>query len=65
MVFGGVNTTGFVGELLSFPLKTNNWWAMDLKEFGYGNTRISSFYPSDYAIAVVDTGTSLASIPSE
>ena len=64
MIFGGTNSSQYVGDLHSFPLKTNTWWALDMREFSYNGISMASFSPSDKAIAVIDTGTSLASIPS-
>jgi hypothetical protein len=50
---------------LTFPLKTNRWWALDLKEFSYTGYNIAEFIPSDNAIAIIDTGTSLCAIPAK
>ena len=63
MIFGGYNTSQYVGELHNFTLKTNQWWALDIMEFSYDGYRMAAYTPSDNAIAVVDTGTSLASVP--
>lgn len=65
MIFGGVNSSQYVGDLHNFPLKTNTWWALDFKEIGYKDYVIQTYNPSDNAIAVVDTGTSLAAIPQD
>lgn len=31
MIFGGVNQSAYVGDLIEFPLKVNHWWALDIK----------------------------------
>ena len=31
MMFGGYDETNFDGNLHWFPLKTNSWWAIDLR----------------------------------
>lgn len=46
-----------------FPLKTNNWWALDMRKFSYGNKTIGQYDFYDEAIAVIDTGTSLLGLP--
>jgi hypothetical protein len=48
-----------------FPLKTNNWWALDMRKFSYGNTKIAEYNFYDSAIAVIDTGSSLLGLPSK
>jgi len=65
MIFGGVNHSAYVGELINFPLKNNHWWALDIKEFSYDGYQMRNYGASDNAIAIVDTGTSLASVPSD
>jgi len=37
VTFGGYDETKFDGDLSWFPLKTNNWWALDMRKFSYGN----------------------------
>lgn len=64
MIFGGYNKTQFVGDLIDFKLKTNHWWALDMREFIYGSESVASYSYTDNAIAVIDTGTSLACVPS-
>ena len=32
MLFGGINKTQYVGNLTDFSLKTNHWWALDMRE---------------------------------
>ena len=63
MLFGGINTDQIHGELYNFNLKTDRWWALDLKEFSYGGYSLKAYSPSDNVIAVIDTGTSLAQVP--
>ena len=63
MIFGGVNESQYIGDLHSFPLVTNIWWALDLKEIGYNGYTIADYNPEDKAIAVIDTGTSISSLP--
>lgn len=65
MIFGGINSTQYVGNLSDFSLKTNHWWALDMREFLYGDTSVASFSYTDNAIAVIDTGTSLACVPND
>lgn len=63
ITFGGYDKSKFSGDLLWFPLKTNNWWALDMREFSYGTKTIAQFSFYDGAIAVIDTGTSLLGLP--
>jgi len=63
VMFGGYDTDKFDGELNWFPLKTNNWWALDMRRFKYGNITMAEFSFYDEAIAVIDTGTSLLGLP--
>ena len=36
MIFGGTNQTQYIGNLTNFSLKTNHWWALDMREMRYG-----------------------------
>jgi hypothetical protein len=65
MIFGGVNHSAYEDSLINFPLKLNHWWALDIKEFSYDGESMKVFQDSDNAIAIVDTGTSLASVPAD
>jgi saccharopepsin len=40
VTFGGYNDDLFDGNLTWFPLKTNNWWALDMRQIKYGNLTI-------------------------
>ena len=62
MLFGGINRSQYVGELVNFSISTDNWWAPSLNGFHYGNNVLNLF--NDYqAYAVVDTGTSMLCLP--
>jgi hypothetical protein len=41
VTFGGYDSSKFDTALNWFNLKTNNWWALDIRKFSYGNTTIS------------------------
>ena len=43
MTFGGVNKTQIVGDLKSFKLSTDNWWALNFKGLIYNNQIIDTF----------------------
>jgi hypothetical protein len=62
MTFGGVNKTQIVGDLKSFKLSTDNWWALNFKGLIYNNQIIDTF-KDNYALAVIDTGTSMLAFP--
>ena len=64
MLFGSVNMSQIYGPLHEFSLVDNKWWALDFKEFSYKDT-IFDFDKENASIAVVDTGTSMISIPLE
>jgi len=65
MIFGGYDDKQFTGNLEWFKLINNNWWALDLKAINYGSSSIASFSTSDEALAIIDTGTSLACLPKK
>ena len=52
-----------MGDLHWFPVVTKNWWAIDFRQMKYGNQVIAQFNFYDSAIAVVDTGTSIITVP--
>jgi hypothetical protein len=64
MTFGGFDQSSIQGELHTFSLKTNNWWAVDILEFSYNGDILQTFTPRDKAVAIVDTGTSFTSVPN-
>lgn len=61
--FGGYDESKFEGNLVWFPLKSNNWWSLDVRQFSYGNESIAKFSFYDNNIAVIDTGSSLLGLP--
>ena len=63
MIFGGYNESQFVGDIQWIKLKTSDWWALDLKELNYGSLNIVSFVQKDFRLAIIDTGTSIATMP--
>lgn len=64
MMFGGINETQYVGELHTFKLATNKWWALNFRSLVYNGQSIR-YYASDEAIGVIDTGTSMMAIPED
>ena len=65
MIFGGYNENQFVGDIQWIKLKNSNWWALDMRELNYGSQNIASFAWSDNSLAIIDTGTSLATMPKK
>ena len=63
MIFGGYDESQFVGNLSWHKIVNDNWWALDLREIKYGNTIVDQFSKYDMAFAVIDTGTSLITLP--
>lgn len=64
LIFGGINHAQIEGDLHTFALKNNHWWALDMNKIAYNGHVLGSYFGGDQAVAVVDTGTSLITVPS-
>jgi len=61
LVFGGYDTAHFTGDLTWVPLLSATYWEITMDAFAVGGTS----YVSDGAKAIVDSGTSLLTGPSD
>ena len=66
MILGDIDKSHYVGELIELPVvpNYNNWWTVSFKQMTYGGIILTTFIESDNAIAVLDTGTSMLSVPT-
>jgi saccharopepsin len=59
--FGGIDDSHYTGKMTYIPLRRKAYWEVDLDELAYGDTSV----PLDMTGAVLDTGTSLITLPSD
>lgn len=62
LVLGGYDTAHFTGSLTWVPLKAQTYWEINLDGFKAGST---SYIPAGGQNAIVDSGTSLLTAPTE
>jgi len=60
LVFGGIDTTHFTGDLVEVPLTSETYWEVSLDAMKFGSTSVVS----TPAHAIIDSGTSLLAGPS-
>jgi hypothetical protein len=67
IIFGGLNQSAYVGDLMEFPLVEKNAivWAIEINGFiNNGVNMLQSVYKLEAAVAVVDSGTTYMTVPA-
>lgn len=65
VIFGGIDNTEYVGDLIELPSKSKQFWAPSIQGFAYGGNYIAKFGPGTTKLGIIDTGTALIHLPKE
>ena len=64
VIFGGVDDTQYVGDLLKLPLSAPHWWAPSVDAIAYGGSYLGKFDRSFPKYGLIDTGAAFIYLPT-